>query len=142
MGGGGRSESHEIGRSLVGCTHRADHFVFSGLDSDALYHARLLASPVHLALLRLDESGHVLDVSADEFPLLLIDLRPNQMGELRLAMCALEEGGVQPRDFNCDAGTTATDAYELQVEYVPEPGAHALQLAALPGLSVLSRRRT
>lgn len=116
----------------------ADYFAFTGLSPNSIYSA--LESASNLALLLLHESGDVLDYRAIGFPIEFESLRVDEAGELYLGICSLGDGTPGEPPYDCEVGAT-TAPYMLLVEYVPEPGAGALQLAALLTLLALARRR-
>jgi hypothetical protein len=118
----------------------ADYFVITGLDPDSHYLTQLSTSS--LALLHLDSTGNIVVWVADEFPMDLTNLRASELGQLHLAVCSLTEGDVGDREHACEVGATTTAPYDLTLEYIPEPGANALRLAALLCLAALARRRT
>ena len=115
-----------------------DYFRVWNLDTAGFYDVELDVSNLALALLS-DDLQQVLDYRANEFPMLLEDVVPNQEGELFLAVCATD-GNSDWTLAECETGFTDNE-YLLTVTDAPEPGAIALDLAALLCLAALSRQR-
>ena len=115
-----------------------DYFRVWNLDAAGFYDVELDVSNLALALLS-DDLSQVLDYRLNEFPKVLEDVVPNQEGELFLAVCATD-GNSDWTLAECETGFTDNE-YLLTVTDAPEPGAIALDLAALLCLAALSRQR-
>jgi hypothetical protein len=115
-----------------------DYFRVWNLDTAGFYDVELDVSNLALALLS-DDLSQVLDYRLNEFPKVLEDVVPNQEGEIFLAVCATD-GDIDWTLAECETGSTEND-YILTVTDAPEPGAIALDLAALLCLGALSRAR-